>query len=112
VFILVDFKKGCYLGQELTIRTHHTGVVRKRVVPIQVYENNEPLELKYQNKVGAECGMEIRIEGDDLSKRPVGRVGSVSGNIGLALLRLDQLSNRLVLRNGLKVKPFVPQFLI
>jgi folate-binding protein YgfZ len=24
----IDFAKGCYLGQELTIRTHHTGVVR------------------------------------------------------------------------------------
>lgn len=24
----VDFRKGCYLGQELTIRTYHTGVTR------------------------------------------------------------------------------------
>ncbi|KAI8825593.1 uncharacterized protein EV422DRAFT_132638 [Fimicolochytrium jonesii] len=31
----VDFRKGCYLGQELTIRTYHTGVVRKRIVPVQ-----------------------------------------------------------------------------
>ncbi|KAJ1659120.1 ccr4 associated factor [Dispira simplex] len=30
----VDFRKGCYVGQELTIRTYHTGVVRKRVVPV------------------------------------------------------------------------------
>ncbi|KAJ1921535.1 ccr4 associated factor [Mycoemilia scoparia] len=30
----VDFNKGCYLGQELTIRSHHRGVVRKRVVPV------------------------------------------------------------------------------
>ena len=58
----------------------------------------------------AETGMEIRIEGDDVSKRPVGRIGSVAGNIGLGLLRLDQASKRLVLPNGLKVKAFVPQF--
>ncbi|RCI04707.1 ccr4 associated factor [Rhizopus stolonifer] len=30
----VDFRKGCYVGQELTIRTYHTGVVRKRIVPM------------------------------------------------------------------------------
>ena len=30
----VSFRKGCYLGQELTARTYHTGVTRKRLVPI------------------------------------------------------------------------------
>ena len=34
----VSFNKGCYLGQELTARTHHTGVVRKRVMPIALGE--------------------------------------------------------------------------
>ena len=29
----VSFAKGCYLGQELTARTHFRGVVRKRVLP-------------------------------------------------------------------------------
>lgn len=29
----VSFEKGCYVGQELTARTHHRGVVRKRIVP-------------------------------------------------------------------------------
>lgn len=38
----VDFRKGCYVGQELTIRTHHTGVVRKRIVPVQLYANSAP----------------------------------------------------------------------
>ena len=26
--------QGCYLGQELTARTHHTGVIRKRIMPL------------------------------------------------------------------------------
>lgn len=30
----VSFHKGCYIGQELTARTHHTGVVRKRLMPL------------------------------------------------------------------------------
>ena len=34
----VDFRKGCYLGQELTIRTYHKGVTRKRIVPVQFYD--------------------------------------------------------------------------
>ena len=34
--LAVSFSKGCYLGQELTARTHHTGVVRKRVMPVSL----------------------------------------------------------------------------
>ena len=30
----VSFEKGCYLGQELTARTYHQGVIRKKVWPI------------------------------------------------------------------------------
>lgn len=33
----VDFRKGCYVGQELTVRTYHTGVVRKRVFPVLIH---------------------------------------------------------------------------
>ncbi len=34
----VSFSKGCYLGQELTARSFHTGVIRKRVMPISLTE--------------------------------------------------------------------------
>ncbi|AEO69493.1 uncharacterized protein THITE_2119967 [Thermothielavioides terrestris NRRL 8126] len=37
----VDFRKGCYVGQELTIRTEHRGVVRKRVLPCLLYREGE-----------------------------------------------------------------------
>ena len=30
----ISFFKGCYIGQELTARTYHTGVVRKRLMPV------------------------------------------------------------------------------
>eukprot|EP01104_Vermistella_antarctica_P007745 TRINITY_DN1899_c0_g1_i1.p1 TRINITY_DN1899_c0_g1~~TRINITY_DN1899_c0_g1_i1.p1 ORF type:complete len:647 (-),score=143.82 TRINITY_DN1899_c0_g1_i1:276-2216(-) len=33
----VSFDKGCYLGQELTARTHHVGVIRKRLFPLLVF---------------------------------------------------------------------------
>lgn len=31
----VSFHKGCYIGQELTARIYHTGVVRKRLMPLR-----------------------------------------------------------------------------
>ncbi|THH12631.1 hypothetical protein EW146_g7514 [Bondarzewia mesenterica] len=32
----LDFRKGCYVGQELTVRTYHTGVIRKRILPVML----------------------------------------------------------------------------
>ncbi|XP_033114025.1 putative transferase CAF17 homolog, mitochondrial [Anneissia japonica] len=32
----MSFSKGCYLGQELTARTHYTGVIRKRIMPVDI----------------------------------------------------------------------------
>lgn len=40
----VSFHKGCYIGQELTARIHHTGVVRKRIMPLRFIEVIDVLE--------------------------------------------------------------------
>ena len=32
----VDFEKGCYVGQEVTARTHYRGLVKRRLVPITI----------------------------------------------------------------------------
>jgi len=94
----VDFRKGCYVGQELTIRTRHTGVVRKRVLPVRLYGVGE--------EVGEEVGLEYdeRWEGGGLGSGAnivrVGAEGRASGrsagkwvvgvgNVGLALCRLE-----------------------
>ncbi|GAA5943745.1 hypothetical protein JCM3775_000940 [Rhodotorula graminis] len=37
----VDYRKGCYVGQELTARTHHKGVVRKRGVVLRLFREGE-----------------------------------------------------------------------
>uniref|UniRef100_A0A1A9W2U8 GCV_T domain-containing protein n=1 Tax=Glossina brevipalpis TaxID=37001 RepID=A0A1A9W2U8_9MUSC len=42
----VDFHKGCYLGQELTARVYHTGVVRKRHMPIRFATPTNDAERK------------------------------------------------------------------
>lgn len=74
----VDWKKGCYVGQELTARTHYRGLVKKRLVPVEI-----------QGPV-PEPGAQVTLEGRD-----AGEVRSSAGNIGLALLRLDQLEKAL-----------------
>jgi folate-binding protein YgfZ len=71
----VDFEKGCYVGQEVVSRMQHRGTARKRVVHV---EGDGPLEP------GAD------IEAGTL---PVGRIGSVNGARGLALLRLDRVAS-------------------
>lgn len=35
----VSFHKGCYLGQELTARSQHTGQIRKRILPVAIIDN-------------------------------------------------------------------------
>ena len=35
----ISFDKGCYLGQELTARVFHTGVIRKRIMPLILLES-------------------------------------------------------------------------
>jgi len=37
----IDYKKGCYVGQELTARTHFKGVVRKRGVAVRLFREGE-----------------------------------------------------------------------
>ena len=37
----VSYSKGCYLGQELTARTHWRGVIRKRVMAVSISETAE-----------------------------------------------------------------------
>ena len=32
----VDFEKGCYVGQEVTARTHYRGLVKRRLAPLRV----------------------------------------------------------------------------
>jgi tRNA-modifying protein YgfZ len=69
----VDFKKGCFVGQEVVSRMEHRGTARKRIVGV---EGEEPLPPS---------GTEITA-----GSTPIGTLGSVSGRSGLALLRLDR----------------------
>ncbi|KAL8676391.1 MAG: hypothetical protein Q9186_007087 [Xanthomendoza sp. 1 TL-2023] len=99
----IDFRKGCYLGQELTIRTHHTGVVRKRILPVQVYgvEEKMPEMLRYDDDdkslivgSGAAAGENIvRVDMGRGRRRSAGKFLKGVGNVGLALCRLEMMTD-------------------
>jgi folate-binding protein YgfZ len=74
----VDFDKGCYVGQEVVSRMQHRGTARTRTVRV-VLEDFSP-----------EAGTAILAGG-----KPVGTIGSTSGQNGLALIRIDRAADAL-----------------
>lgn len=98
----IDFHKGCYLGQELTIRTHHTGIVRKRILPVQIYSDTNPIPREQTRTMYdpvaalpqppneaniSKCGARGR------SGKSTGKWLGGYGNIGLALCRLETMTD-------------------
>lgn len=96
----IDFRKGCYLGQELTIRTHHTGVIRKRILPVQLYSTEEQL-LTHVNSpmLRRDSQLVLPPSGANISKaggtrgRSAGKWLRGVGNVGLALCRLEMMTD-------------------
>jgi folate-binding protein YgfZ len=68
----ISFTKGCFIGQEVVSRMKHRGTARRRVVPVQ---GDTPLA----------SGVPIM-----MGEVEIGRVGSVAGTRGLAMVRLDR----------------------
>ncbi len=74
----VDFKKGCFVGQEVVSRMQHRGTARTRVLAVSA---EQPLP-----QGGAD------IVADSVA---VGRLGSVAGQRGVALARVDRVKEAL-----------------
>jgi folate-binding protein YgfZ len=74
----VDFKKGCYIGQEVVSRMEHRGTARTRIVQVTA-EQHSP-----------DVGLPV-MAGD----KQVGITGSSAGSRGLAMLRLDRVADAL-----------------
>lgn len=119
----IDFKKGCYVGQELTIRTKHTGVVRKRVLPVRlgtgavdkkVAEVDER-EDSHGDTPGTSVGGGAPEPGSDIKQldqqgqakkgRAVGKYIAGIGDIGLALCRLEMMTSMKVSGEGGSWRP-------
>lgn len=104
----IDFRKGCYVGQELTIRTHHTGVVRKRILPVQLYSVGEkmPEELAYdpKSKLTLPRGG-VNISRVEKRGRSAGKFLGGIGNLGLALCRLETMTDTVLTGEGSQWRP-------
>ncbi|HVT52161.1 MAG TPA: folate-binding protein [Dongiaceae bacterium] len=95
----IDWNKGCYMGQELTARTRYRGLVRKRLLPVEVSgaapEPGTPLMLG-------------EVEAGEL------RSMAPDGKTGLAMIRLEHLDRARsegLTAGASKVRPSVPEWM-
>jgi folate-binding protein YgfZ len=72
----VNFRKGCYVGQEVVSRMEHRGLARNRILPV-VLDGTAPPK-----------GTDIRS-----GEKQIGTLLSSSGSSALALIRLDRLAD-------------------
>ncbi|XP_078001085.1 iron-sulfur cluster assembly factor IBA57, mitochondrial-like [Glandiceps talaboti] len=98
----VSFHKGCYLGQELTARTYHTGVIRKRLMPVTLVNYEDGSVIKPGETVSTPDG------------KNAGKFRNHVGINGIALLRMVHTKDTLKVpaKNGsvLDMKARVPEW--
>ncbi|MGH7063140.1 MAG: YgfZ/GcvT domain-containing protein [Stellaceae bacterium] len=91
----VDWHKGCYMGQELTARTKYRGLVRKRLLPVDI-AGPAPAP-----------GTVVVADG-----REAGEMRSSCGARGLALLRIEPVrENRRLVAGDAVLLPRPPDWL-
>ena len=92
----VSFEKGCYIGQEVTARTNYRGLVKKRVFPVSI------------DGPAPEPGTIITS-----GEREVGEMKSSETHIGLALIRVENISgNGELMAGSAVIKPTVPEWMV
>ncbi|XP_078034836.1 iron-sulfur cluster assembly factor IBA57, mitochondrial [Augochlora pura] len=92
----VSFYKGCYIGQELTARTYHTGVVRKRLMPL-LFDQVPNKSISYDEKIVDETG------------KAIGKFRGSEKEYGLGLMRIKESLNAKSLSVlGIKLKISTP----
>lgn len=78
----ISFEKGCYIGQELIARSHHRGVIRKRLLP-----------LRFLDQSGKEVVQKVAPSSEVMGMKSGKKVGTVTtavGSRGLGLIRLEE----------------------
>lgn len=102
---VISFNKGCYVGQELTHRTFFRGVIRKRLLPVELGEAVSELldrliyyeeEVPEEEPEGSEAAPAAAVAASPFGgaarprKKTAGRVVKVQGTLGLALINIDE----------------------
>src|SRR5205085_1889281 len=94
----VDYNKGCYIGQELTARTHYRALIKKRLLPVAVVG------------VAPQPGTPLKSS----TNGDAGEMRSGAGDWGLALVRLDALrgpDSVLTTEKGARLRPQIPAWM-
>jgi folate-binding protein YgfZ len=94
----ISFTKGCYLGQELTARTHYRGLIKRRYLPFR-FEGPPPQKSARILHNGFEVG-EVRAVGD---------------GVGIGLFHLEAaqpyLKGELLVHDGVSYELSAPDYL-
>lgn len=97
----MSFHKGCYIGQELTARTFHTGMIRKRLLPFRM-ENAFLTENMLPNE---------NVTLTSMNGKQAGKVISTYDKYGFGLMRVDVVKSHpkvlLSLNDGRKLEVYV-----
>lgn len=94
----VGFRKGCYVGQEVVSRMQHRGTARRRAL---IMTGSDTLPGP---------GTPVTVDG-----REAGTLGSVAGDVGLAICRIDRIKDALdaaqpILAAGVPLSPEIPRW--
>jgi folate-binding protein YgfZ len=102
----ISFNKGCYLGQELTQRTHHTGVLRKIAMPFVVtdkivFKIGDEDDKNFQGHIlipfqSVDRKFNLNLNGKNIlnvNGDVVGTVISSKLNCGVAMVDKEKLEN-------------------
>jgi folate-binding protein YgfZ len=92
----IDWKKGCYIGQELTARMHYRGLAKKRLFPVEIEGKAPPF--------GA------------IIAKDIGEMRSSSGSTGIAVLKIEAVLQALDQKQPLtygetKLWPTIPAWM-
>ena len=93
----IDWKKGCYMGQEVTARTKYRGLVKRRLIPVRILDGDMPAPG-------------TPVMRDD---REVGEIRSGVGTMALAMLRvnvLENLEHAVLTASGSTILPVKPDW--
>jgi tRNA-modifying protein YgfZ len=90
----ISWTKGCYMGQELTARTRYRGLVKRRLVPVAIAGGLPP------------PGTPVLRQGAE-----VGTMRSGRDTLGMALLRLEALSDAPLRCGDAWLTPRVPAWM-
>ncbi len=85
----VDFKKGCFIGQEVVSRMKHRGTARKRIIVARALE---------ARPAWPDAGTEITC-----GEKILGTLGSSADGLALALVRLDRAKEAIDMGDAIEV---------